>query len=221
MSEKRSRSEVTRQNMMRAAEKLFAEKGLQNVTARAIVEAAGQKNESALQYHFGGRDGLIREIHHYWAIQIIEKRETMLKALPEPVALRDIVSLMVMPSFELAAKKPDYRRYVKAFGPEVVLSELPAIRSIPLLEKSSAVLDLLRQVLPDLSDDALMQRLDGAIRFASNSMAQQARQKQAFRGDQAQLFLQRLIDAMAALLGTPPSEETVALEAALTAREAG
>ena len=42
-----------------AAEALFAERGLDGVTTREILDAAGQKNQSALQYHFGSREGLI------------------------------------------------------------------------------------------------------------------------------------------------------------------
>ena len=37
---------------MRAAEKLIAQAGVENVSIRKIIAAAGQKNESALQYHF-------------------------------------------------------------------------------------------------------------------------------------------------------------------------
>lgn len=49
LDQRASRGDVTRQALMRAAERLFAEKGGNNVTIREIVETAGQKNESALQ----------------------------------------------------------------------------------------------------------------------------------------------------------------------------
>ncbi|GIR38116.1 MAG: hypothetical protein CM15mP49_35010 [Actinomycetota bacterium] len=38
---------------------MFAEDGVFAVTNRQITEAAGQKNESALNYHFGTRNELI------------------------------------------------------------------------------------------------------------------------------------------------------------------
>lgn len=44
---------------MRAAEKLIAVRGIENVSIRDIVSEAGQKNESALQYHFKSFTGLI------------------------------------------------------------------------------------------------------------------------------------------------------------------
>ena len=44
---------------MRAVEQLAAEKGLAYISIREIISKANQKNESALQYHFGNLAGLI------------------------------------------------------------------------------------------------------------------------------------------------------------------
>ena len=57
---RQARTVATRTRLMRAMERLCAQHGVENVTVRAVVEAAGQKNESALQYHFKNREGLIR-----------------------------------------------------------------------------------------------------------------------------------------------------------------
>ena len=48
--------------MIDAAERLVAEKGLAALTVQAVQDAAGQRNKSAVQYHFGGRDGLVRAL---------------------------------------------------------------------------------------------------------------------------------------------------------------
>ena len=56
---RQTRSEATRMRLIHAAEKLFAEDGLEHVSIRAIILAAEQKNESVLQYHFGSKAGLI------------------------------------------------------------------------------------------------------------------------------------------------------------------
>lgn len=52
----------TRGVLLRTAAKLFAERGPENVSLNEITRAAGQRNASALQYHFGGREGLLRAI---------------------------------------------------------------------------------------------------------------------------------------------------------------
>lgn len=52
--------EQTRQRILDAAERLFAERGIGSVSLREINTAAGQRNNSALHYHFDDRDGVLR-----------------------------------------------------------------------------------------------------------------------------------------------------------------
>ena len=77
----KARSLATQNALMLAAEKLIAEKGIQNVTKRAITSTAGQKNESVLQYHFQNLEGLIDEILKVRSIQTQEKRTELLDQL--------------------------------------------------------------------------------------------------------------------------------------------
>ena len=67
-----------RQDIIVAAERLFAERGLQGVSMREVVAAAGQRNNSAIQYHFGGRDGLMRAVFVYRMRDINKARWTLL-----------------------------------------------------------------------------------------------------------------------------------------------
>ncbi len=52
----------TKEALIRAAERLFAAKGLGGVTVRDITLAAGARNQSALHYHFGGMEELVKEV---------------------------------------------------------------------------------------------------------------------------------------------------------------
>jgi AcrR family transcriptional regulator len=54
-------SEVTRDRIMKAAERLFAERGYDGTSVRAIVGRA-RVNQAAINYHFDGKDGLYREV---------------------------------------------------------------------------------------------------------------------------------------------------------------
>ncbi|MGB6535118.1 MAG: CerR family C-terminal domain-containing protein [Xanthobacteraceae bacterium] len=54
-------SEVTRERIMKAAERLFAERGYDGTSIRAIVVRA-RVNQAAINYHFGGKDGLYRDV---------------------------------------------------------------------------------------------------------------------------------------------------------------
>jgi AcrR family transcriptional regulator len=66
-----TRSDAARSALLDAAERLFAENGISGVSDRRIAEEAGQKNHSAVAYHFGGRDGLLAELvgRHTWALE--------------------------------------------------------------------------------------------------------------------------------------------------------
>ena len=60
----RGRDRETRERLIEAAARLFAERGFSKVTVRDICRSAGA-NVAAVNYHFGGKTGLYREI--VWA----------------------------------------------------------------------------------------------------------------------------------------------------------
>lgn len=60
-----TRGESTRQRILVAAERLFAERGISAVPLRDIGVAAGQRNHAAVQYHFGEREEIVRAIMDY------------------------------------------------------------------------------------------------------------------------------------------------------------
>lgn len=213
---RQSRSVATQQALMRAAEKLIADRGIENVSIRGIVDAAGQKNESALQYHFKNLSGLIKAIHAERNAQIQAERVAILKRIRGVSAdpsLRQICRAMVEPAFLLARAKPDFRRYVKAFGHEISLTDRSAVALVS--EKggqgAAQIGVMLRSALDHLDSHAYEQRIDGAVRFISASMFHQAGRKHAFRGVQADYFFFSLIDALVGLLGAPVSDETKAI----------
>jgi AcrR family transcriptional regulator len=49
----------TREKLIRAAEEVFAAQGVHGAQLRDVVRLAGQANPSAVQYHFGSRQGLL------------------------------------------------------------------------------------------------------------------------------------------------------------------
>ena len=69
----------TRARLLRAGERLFAERGIHQVRLREINALAGQRNSSALHYHFGDRDGLAVEIMRVH-LEAIEARRVPLVA---------------------------------------------------------------------------------------------------------------------------------------------
>lgn len=207
---------------MRAAEKLIADHGIANVSIREIVTTAGQKNESALQYHFRNLAGLVEAIQQQRALETQARRTAMLDELlgrPSLPSLRDLCSLMIRPPFELARSNAGFRRYIKAFGHQLAITESSAFSRVAHYGgggSSGQQLGLMiRQALPHLDDAAYQLRMEAAVRLCAASMYHQARQRNAFRGDAAELFANSLIDALVGLFSAPVSPETRAIAAEL------
>lgn len=117
--------------MIDAAERLVAERGLAALTVQAVQEAAGQRNKSAVQYHFGGRQGLVNALVAARMAPTNERRTSMLLALGPDPSTRELVETLVVPLIEsVRGRRPSYwaRFLVQAIGdPTTGLSALAAV----------------------------------------------------------------------------------------------
>ena len=95
----------TRRILLDAAESLFAERGIDNVSLIDIGRAAGQKNRNATQYHFGDKSSLLNAVLDRHTDQIALRRRDMLDALKEKetITLREVVDIFVRPVAEHVA----------------------------------------------------------------------------------------------------------------------
>lgn len=85
---------------MDVAEQLYAERGFAGVSIRQIGEAAGQRNKSAVQYHFSNRDELIKAIIDRHVTAVGQRRMEMIADLKSKreINLRDRMACLVLPS---------------------------------------------------------------------------------------------------------------------------
>ena len=209
---RQTRSEATRMRLIHAAEKLFAEDGLEHVSIRAIILAAEQKNESVLQYHFGSKAGLIEAIHRYRGRQIDDQRALMLAELQQAkpvISLREVAALMIGPVVKLAAQDQGFRQYLQVFGPLMALSNENIKQRLGHKRRLHVeqLKTLLRVNRRDLDDEMLEIQLDHAARFASLAMSNQARLGKVFSGKKANFFYQNLLDNLVAILSVEVSTE--------------
>lgn len=96
-------ADATRTAVLAAAERLFAERGIHGVSLREIAEAAGQRNNAAVHYHFGGRDQLVRTLFERRFVHLDERRATMLAELDAEGRGHDLdglVRAMILPFTE-------------------------------------------------------------------------------------------------------------------------
>ena len=87
----------TRDQILRAAEPLFAEHGFSGVSMRAIAAAAGV-HLGQLPYHFGTKDALYRAIWEHWFSQV-EARALLAEMHPGRDATQDVQLRVVVTAF--------------------------------------------------------------------------------------------------------------------------
>src|ERR1700674_2812330 len=134
-------SEHTRQSIIKAAVELFAERGFDGASVRAIV-AKARGNQAAVSYHFDGKDGLYLEVLEL-AFEAFtrhegvagEKRET----LPREEALRSFVHQQLRPLLS----RDEISRYMRIFAwenvrPSKVLQKFMATNAAPFLTRAVA-----------------------------------------------------------------------------------
>jgi AcrR family transcriptional regulator len=232
----RPESSRARAALRGSAERLFAEHGVDGVSLRQITREAGQRNTTAVAYHFGSRDGLLRAVLDHHLGQVALRREALLgryrdshpgptadpAASPtaDPAALLELADVLVRP---LCAELdcPDG-------GPEFLRVAADVVsRSDWLFEPGSpiAVLissaatgwaELTRAWMPPDAADRLHRRF-AVTRFVHVELGRRARQV-VTRGDN-RLFASQLSDLVVALLTAPLSARTQALLAERTQSE--
>lgn len=211
-----SRADQTRERLMRAAEGLFAREGIENVSVRAILREAGQRNESAMQYHFGNKAGLIEAIQEQRVQSVVDLRR---RAIDTATAdervppVREICYLLVEPAFRLCARDRGFRDFISVFGQRLVVSNAPANAHLVgrRASRMAVVHELLRQQLPALTDSLFEMRMENMSRFTMLAMSRRARRGGSFRGRAARLFLNDLADTMAGMLTAEVSPATMEL----------
>ena len=125
----RAGSEETRNQIKAAAQMLFASQGIDAVTVQQIVDAAGQRNNAALYYHFRTKEDLIRQMVVDGAAVLDARRWEMLDDLEKsggPAKIREVMLVLVMPVIELGEDER-WRGYIR-FVSHLQASDPKALR---------------------------------------------------------------------------------------------
>lgn len=146
------RANSTRDAILAAAERLFAEHGVFAVSNRQVSEAAGQGNNAAVGYHFGTKTDLVREIERRHRAPVELLREQMVAAAGDSAELRDWVSCLVRPLTDHLAALGNPTWYAR-FAAQVMAD--PAYHDIVVKDALSSpslvqVIEGVNRCLPDL-----------------------------------------------------------------------
>jgi AcrR family transcriptional regulator len=167
-----TRGDATREAILVAAERLFAERGFAAVSLREICTAAGQRNSVAVQYHFGDRENLIREIAGFRSRDLIEAGADLLAELladEKSLTLADCVAAQVRSlARNLAGDNfylPFLARYIIERGDILDLeASLPPSTVITWAR-------VIRRLLPDYSETLITERWDSLMVGVVHSLA--------------------------------------------------
>ena len=117
-----------RTQLLLAGERLIAEFGPE-VSLRDVAVAAGQRNNSAVHYHFGSRDGLIKAIIGHRQAPLEQARLTLLaehESAGEPDdSITALVAILVEPLFDTYSDgSSHYARFLERVRNHPVMAEL-------------------------------------------------------------------------------------------------
>ncbi|MEW2044120.1 helix-turn-helix domain-containing protein [Streptomyces sp. NPDC005476] len=212
----------TRGTLIRAAERLFAAKGVDGASLNEIKRAAGQRNAMVLQYHFGDRAGLLRAVLDKHLPAVDARRDVLLQQYEDGVGgdgdgddgsgsgaveLRPLAVALVLPAAAKLADLDGGREFLQ------IVAEL-LNRPEPLVEvvvtKGSSIYPWRRLLEPLLAPEstAVFHTRFTAMRFCHAELAARAAARPR-RDDR--LFTSRLVDLVTALLAAPVSEQTARL----------
>ncbi|UCE85942.1 MAG: TetR family transcriptional regulator [Deltaproteobacteria bacterium] len=164
------REKDTKERILDAAERIFAERGFAGTSLRAVTSAA-DVNLAAVHYHFGSKEALLQEILHRRVAPINQERAKRLdrieaRAAEEPPSVEEIVAAFLEPAVQLGDGPESDGRAVRAlaariYGEPRELVE-PMIRE-EFGDLSRRFVALLGRARPELSRSEIESRFQFAV----------------------------------------------------------
>ena len=200
----------TKEQLLRAAERLFARDGIHGARVREINELAQQRNPSALHYHFGSRAGLLEAIllHHQLEVdRVVRPRLDALEADGGTASVRDIIETVVEPIVARLDTESgrDWSRIIPQMLPALSDNLRRGVVE-PITPQMFRIMELLRNRI-DLPEAVQRERLVGYAVVFSGLLAERAHELESGRApllDREQ-FTAHLVDVLTALVTAPSS----------------
>jgi AcrR family transcriptional regulator len=206
--------QVTRDHILEAAERLFGQHGFSCASLRQITDEAGV-NLAAVNYYFGSKEDLYKEVLFRRVRPVNEERLTLLTqteqlAGDQPVPLRSVLDTFIRPLLRRAADQalggmPFLRLISRDLtDPQPFLLDEMAREFDPLVTRYTQALT---QALPGMPLPELFWRMQfaiGALLYAAAHQHDFERVSHGLcRGNDFDGCIARLVDFCAAGLGAP------------------
>ena len=192
---------------MAAAEEILAREGVAGGSMAGILRAAGQRNEAAVTYHFGSREGLAMAIIESRRHPISSIRQELLTAATADGALptlRDSLEVLVHPA-ALALESHEGRNYLRILA-DVFRRQSVADRLRPRASDVRQTIRLIEARLVHLPEDLVTER----VAFVVSAMVEALGLRATDLEGQSEPYLEsavwecNLILVLEAALSAPP-----------------
>jgi AcrR family transcriptional regulator len=204
-----------REQMIDAAERLAAERGLAAMSLREVQAAAGQRNKSAAQYHFGSKEGLVEAIAATRMGAVGVRRRELLDTMGAHPTRRQLVEALVLPLAEhVLSGDSCWARFQLQAAHDPTFA-----KTVRLAFEGSTyrqVRDGLLAGLDHLPEPLRDRRVDHAVGLVSSSLAALEADDRP-RGLPTDALVADLVDMALGVLDAPVSDATTT---ALTTRRA-
>jgi AcrR family transcriptional regulator len=194
----------TRTRLIEHAERLIAEQGYAAVSLRMLGAAAGQRNNSVAQYHFGSKEGLIEAIIATRSEAIDRRRAERLKLAQESGELNvgSLVRLAVEPLAETISPGASGNFYLQFLAK--IIDE-PSLQDLWQRRSNQKVLRLLKGQLRHLPRRVRDRRVRWIQTVALHTLADHERQCRAggTRVKETDEVVRDLVAMLTALLESP------------------
>jgi AcrR family transcriptional regulator len=170
----------TRERLLDAAEQLWGERGVDGVSLREIRIAAGQRNSSALQFHFGDRDGLLLALarrHLPRIAALYDERYAAAVAAGRQDEVAALVEVLVGPHADYLRLGPSERAWIKISAqqggsPRIALGDIVEHAPPVALQVGT---ELHRRLSATMDADVVTERLISVTAACSHLCADRAR----------------------------------------------
>jgi AcrR family transcriptional regulator len=193
----------TKDKILDAAERAFADHGYSGTSLRSIIADAGV-NLAAVHYHFGSKEQLLKAVVVRRAGPVNVERLAMLDECERAgrATLEAVLAAFLVPTFRMA-RRPEGERIVRLMGRLWVEEMLPK-----LLARDFAVMlrrfdNALQRALPELPVEELWTRLHWAIGATSQALRGSPYLPPLSAGDEAERTAERLVDFLSAGFRAP------------------
>jgi AcrR family transcriptional regulator len=196
------------QRLLVTAERLYGQHGVDGVSLRQIVSAAGQSNNNAVPLHFGSKAGLIQAVSEMRLPPLEDERRALLVSAhrDEDRSVERMLGVLLMPLVTVMNEHDleHYARFTLAVM-KVEPEQHPFVRSGDISPASMEIHNQLAESLPHLPPDVFRRRLALACSLFLNAAAQVGGKLRLLSNGYSsrRIFFQDMFGAAIAVLNAP------------------